>query len=122
MLVCKPAETPVESNRKFSKEAKGKLVDRERYQRLAGRLIYLSHTIPDIAFPVSIVSQYMHSPFEEHLEAIYRILRYLKMTSGKGFFFFPKKTEECNIEAYTGPAQLKIESQHLVIIQKFGAI
>lgn len=30
--------------------------DRGRYQRLVGKLIYLSYTRPDIAFAVSIVS------------------------------------------------------------------
>lgn len=29
----------------------------------------------------------MHSPFEEHLEAVYQILRYLKSTLAKGVFF-----------------------------------
>ncbi|WJZ84337.1 hypothetical protein VitviT2T_003945 [Vitis vinifera] len=41
----------------------------------------------------------MHSPYEVHLEAVYRILRYLKSTPGKGLFF--KKSEEKTIEAYT---------------------
>ncbi|RVW82434.1 Retrovirus-related Pol polyprotein from transposon RE1 [Vitis vinifera] len=35
-------------------------------------------------FLVSVVSQFMHSPTEEQMEAVYRILRYLKMTPGKG--------------------------------------
>ena len=70
-----------------------------RYQKLVGKLIYLSHTRPDIAFAVSIVSQFMHSPYEVHLEAVYRILRYLKSTPGKGLFF--KKSEQKTIEAYT---------------------
>ena len=70
-----------------------------RYQKLVGKLIYLSHTRPDIAFAVNIVSQFMHSPYEVHLEAVYRILRYLKSTPGKGLFF--KKSEEKTIETYT---------------------
>ena len=52
--------------------------DRDSYQRLVGRLIYLSHTRPDIAFSVSMVSQFMHVPGPEHFEAVYRILRYLR--------------------------------------------
>ncbi|RVX14584.1 Retrovirus-related Pol polyprotein from transposon TNT 1-94 [Vitis vinifera] len=70
-----------------------------RYQRLVGRLIYLSHTRPDIGFAVSAVSQFMHSPTEEHMEAVYRILRYLKMTPGKGLFF--RKTENRDTEVYS---------------------
>ncbi|RVX08138.1 Soluble starch synthase 3, chloroplastic/amyloplastic [Vitis vinifera] len=63
---------------------------------LSGGLIYLSHTRPDIGFAVSVVSQFMHSPTEEHMEAVYRILRYLKMTPGKGLFF--RKTENRDTE------------------------
>ncbi|RVW96113.1 hypothetical protein CK203_037829 [Vitis vinifera] len=40
----------------------------DHYQRLVGRLIYLSHTRPDIAFSVSMVSQFMHVPGPEHLK------------------------------------------------------
>ena len=58
--------------------------DRDRYQRLVGRLIYLSHTCPDIAFLVSMVSQFMHALGPEHFEAVYIILRYLKGTPGRG--------------------------------------
>ncbi|RVW23974.1 Retrovirus-related Pol polyprotein from transposon RE1 [Vitis vinifera] len=62
-------------------------------------LDYLSHTRPDIGFAVSAVSQFMHSPTEEHMEAVYRILRYLKMTPGKGLFF--RKTENRDTEVYS---------------------
>jgi len=33
-------------------------VDKETYQRLVGRLIYLCHTRPDISYAVSVVSMY----------------------------------------------------------------
>ena len=76
MLGCKPSNTPIKARKRTKSD--GKLVDRERYQQLVGRLIYLSHTRPDIAFAISLVSQYMHSPKESHLEAMYKILKYLK--------------------------------------------
>eukprot|EP00257_Ricinus_communis_P027384 XP_025014798.1 uncharacterized protein LOC112536351 [Ricinus communis] len=41
----------------------------------------------------------MHSPYEEHFEAVYRILCYLKRTPGKGLFF--KKNEKRGVEVYT---------------------
>ena len=54
MLGCKPSNTPIKVRKRT--ESDGKPVDKERYQRLVGRLIYLSHTRPDIAFIVSVVS------------------------------------------------------------------
>ena len=41
----------------------------------------------------------MHCPYEDHLEAAYRILRYLKSCPGKGLLF--KKGENRTIEAFT---------------------
>ena len=41
----------------------------------------------------------MQVPYEEHMDAIKRILRYLKMTPGKGLMF--GKTNKKTIEAYT---------------------
>ncbi|XP_041999826.1 uncharacterized mitochondrial protein AtMg00240-like [Salvia splendens] len=65
-------------------EEGAKLADREKYQRLVGKLIYLSHTRPDITYAVGIVSQFMHKPQEDHMEAALKIVRYLKGTVGYG--------------------------------------
>ncbi|KAL5810381.1 hypothetical protein ACOSQ3_027083 [Xanthoceras sorbifolium] len=73
-------------------------VDKGRYQRLVGKLIYLSHTSPDIAFPMSSDSQFMNNPNEEHMGAVLRILRYLKMTLGKGICF--KKSEDRGVRIF----------------------
>lgn len=43
-----------------------------------------------------MASQCMHSPKEAHLEAIYRTLRYLKGSIGRGLFF--KKNENKDVE------------------------
>ena len=55
-------------------------------------MIYLSHKHPNIALDMSMVSQFMHSQFmhslgQEHFDVVYRILRYLKGTLGKGLLF-----------------------------------
>lgn len=49
-------------------------MDKKRYQRLVDRLIYLLHTLSDIAFFVSVVSLFMHSLSLEHFKVVYRIL------------------------------------------------
>ncbi|RVW87314.1 Retrovirus-related Pol polyprotein from transposon RE2 [Vitis vinifera] len=50
MLGCKPNDILIKARNRM--ESDGKPVDREKYQRLVGRLIYLSHTRPDIAVDV----------------------------------------------------------------------
>ena len=84
---CRPASTLVDPNIKLGSAEEDIAVDKEMYQRLVGRLIYLSHTRPDIAFAVSLVSQFMHQPKEAHLQAALRIVQYLKGTPGKGILF-----------------------------------
>ena len=99
MMGCKPVDTPMDTNVKLGARTCGTTVDKGRYQRLVGKLIYLAHTRPDIGFSVSVVSQFMNNPSEEHLEAVYRIIRYLKSDPGKGLFF--GKTASRAIEVYT---------------------
>ena len=52
--------------------------DPERYRRLVGKLNYLLVTCPDIAYSVSVVSQYMSAPTVDHQAAVEQILCYLK--------------------------------------------
>jgi hypothetical protein len=59
---CKVTDNPVEVNVKLGKVSESPLIDKGRYQRLVGKLIYLSHTRPDIVYVVSVVSQFMHFP------------------------------------------------------------
>ena len=99
MIGCKPADTPIDPNKKLGDGEQGESVDIGQYQRLVGELIYLSHTRPDIAFAVSLVSQFMHVPHKEHLEVAYRILRYLKNSPGQGLLF--KRSRQRTVEAYT---------------------
>ncbi|RVW74752.1 Retrovirus-related Pol polyprotein from transposon TNT 1-94 [Vitis vinifera] len=99
MLGCKPAETPMDTTVKREESDGSAPVDKGRYQRLVGKLIYLSHTRPDIGFSVSVVSQFMNNPTEKHMTAVIRILRYLKMTPGKGLFF--QRTTKKEIEIFS---------------------
>ncbi|CAL8130715.1 unnamed protein product [Prunus armeniaca] len=50
MLDCKPIDTPSEQNHKLGLYPDQVPTDKERYQRLVGKLIYLAHTRPDIAY------------------------------------------------------------------------
>jgi Reverse transcriptase (RNA-dependent DNA polymerase) len=84
MLDCRPVDTPVVQNLKLGDFPTQVPVNKDRYQRLVGKLIYLSHTRPDIAYAVSLISQFMYAPSEQHMEAVVRILRYLKGAPGRG--------------------------------------
>ena len=99
MLDCKPAETLIEVNHGLSIQGDQVLTDKNQYQRLVGRLIYLSHTRSDIAYTVSVVSQFMHSPSKEHMDAVYRVLRYMKSSLGKVLFF--GRNNDYEITGYT---------------------
>ena len=70
MSGCRLVDTLMDPNMKLWEKGKGTLVYVVRYQRLVGKLICLRHTQPDIAFTVSMVSQFMHAPYEEHLKVV----------------------------------------------------
>ncbi|KAL1203338.1 Retrovirus-related Pol polyprotein from transposon TNT 1-94 [Cardamine amara subsp. amara] len=84
-LGVKPAKTPIEDGYKICPEGEP-LMEVKQYQRLVGRLIYLTITRPDISFAVNQVSQHMQTPSKHHWGMIDRILRYLKGTPGKGIW------------------------------------
>nr|CAN83734.1 hypothetical protein VITISV_024044 [Vitis vinifera] len=74
MLGCQPVDTPIEEGLKLCVEPNQGSTDKGRYQRLVGRLMYLAHTRPDIAYALSVMSQYMHNPGKQYMNAVMRIL------------------------------------------------
>jgi hypothetical protein len=87
MVDCKPCETSIDLKHRLDNDEEGVTADKGQYQRLVGKLIYLAHTRPDIAYAVSVMSQFMHNPKDSHLQAVYRLLRYLKSTPRKGILY-----------------------------------
>ncbi|XP_061340966.1 secreted RxLR effector protein 161-like [Gastrolobium bilobum] len=57
--------------------------DAERYRRLVEKLKYLTDTRPDISFAVSVASQFLNTPCQEHWNVVIRILNYIKAYPGK---------------------------------------
>ncbi|CAL2227906.1 unnamed protein product [Prunus armeniaca] len=99
MLDYKPADTPIVKNHKLGVYVDQVPTNRERYQRLVRILIYSSLTRPDIAYVVSVASQFMYSPSEDHMAIVMRILSYLKSAPRRGLLF--EKNGHLDLEGYT---------------------
>ncbi|RVW49292.1 Retrovirus-related Pol polyprotein from transposon RE2 [Vitis vinifera] len=100
MSGCQPVNTPIDEGLKLCVEPNQVSTDKGRYQRLVGRLMYLAHTRPDLAYALSAVSQHMHNPGDQHMNVVMRILGYLKNAPGKGILF-AKIVDHQSIEVYT---------------------
>ncbi|CAA6671188.1 unnamed protein product [Spirodela intermedia] len=98
-LACKPIVTPVDINVKLGAGGDSPPVNKESFQRLIEKLIYLNHTRPNVAYAVSSSSQFMNDPREIHLQAAYHILPYLKNTIGQGLLF--SRGGDSIVEIYT---------------------
>jgi hypothetical protein len=61
--------------------------------------MYLAHTRPDLAYALSIVSQFMHNPGKQHMDAVTRTFRYIKAMPGKGILFKRNSIEQ-GIQVY----------------------
>ncbi|XP_041995427.1 uncharacterized mitochondrial protein AtMg00810-like [Salvia splendens] len=70
MLDCKLTNTPIVQNHGPQVVKGPATIDRIRYQRLVGKLIYLCHTRPNIVYVVGILSQFMHRHLEEKIVEI----------------------------------------------------
>lgn len=81
---CRPSFFPIEQNTKLGKSETEPKVDASRYRRIVGRLIYLQATRPDVAYAVNMLSQFVSDPRKPHMDALHRVLRYLKTSPGKG--------------------------------------
>lgn len=74
LLDYKPTDTSIVQNHKLGEYHDQVLTDKEMYQRLVRKLIYLFHTRPDIAYAMSVVSQFMRCPSEAHTKVVIQIL------------------------------------------------
>lgn len=91
LLGAQPVDFPMEQNLKLTDDQGEVLNNPSRYRRLVGRLIYLTITRPDISYAANILSQFMHQPRKPHLDAVLRVLRYLKKKSRERLIIFLTK-------------------------------
>ncbi|GJV85188.1 ribonuclease H-like domain-containing protein [Tanacetum coccineum] len=101
LLACKPVSTPLPENiilaHKESEDDKF-LKNITSYQRLVGKLIYLTLTRPDISYSVHYFSQHMQAPLQSHMDLGLKVLRYLKGTPGSGVNY--EKSEHMSLKVY----------------------
>lgn len=90
----------MEPKLELSKREKGNLVNPTEYRSIVGGLRYLTHTRPDISYAVGMVSRFMEKPTDVHLQAVKRILRYVKGTIDFGLTY-ARGNEENIITGYS---------------------
>ncbi|CAL2255816.1 unnamed protein product [Prunus armeniaca] len=83
LLGAKPTKVPMEADLVLTLAGSSSLHEPARYIRLVGKLIYLNIIRPEIAYTVNTLSQFMQDPQRRHLDATYRLLRYLKGAPGQ---------------------------------------
>lgn len=98
MSNCNTEATPVNCNEKLQLKDGADKVDSEMYRSLVGGLIYLTHTRPDLAYAVNLVSRYMHQPSKLHLGAAKRIIKYVASTKNFGIWY--KRAQEIALVGY----------------------
>ena len=86
LTAAKPSVIPMEQNYKLLANDSPLLsnLDASTYRQLVGRLIYLVITRPDLSYSVHVLSQFMNAPRFDHMQAVFRVLRYLKQSPGQG--------------------------------------
>ncbi len=73
--------------------------DTTMYKRIVGSLIYTTITRQNFCYVVGMVSQFMQTPQKPHLDAVRRILRYIKHTLQCGIFYEAKS--QLQVHGYT---------------------
>ena len=88
LLACKPSSIPMNPSFKLVQDNDEPLLDDPQlYRRLVGRMMYLTITRPDITYAVNRLCQFTSAPKAYHLQAVYKVLHYLKGTIGLGLMY-----------------------------------
>eukprot|EP00253_Pinus_taeda_P002191 PITA_02191 len=87
MEYYKPSPSPFQFGAKLLVTYTSPNVDATLYLQLVGKLLYLTHTRPDLSFDVGLIAQFMQNPHEIHWKEAKRILSYVRgyvFTLGSG--------------------------------------
>ncbi|XP_016548115.2 uncharacterized mitochondrial protein AtMg00810-like [Capsicum annuum] len=107
---AKPTVIPIDTNSKLTtKEYDDHIYKNEQgptdppanvhaYQRLTGKLLYLTMTRPDIAYSVQNLSQFLQQPKKSHMDIVIRLVKHIKKKPGQGVLM--SSQENAEVSAY----------------------
>ncbi|GKV24196.1 hypothetical protein SLEP1_g33835 [Rubroshorea leprosula] len=98
MTNCKAMNTPI-SGEKFAIDDGFPKIDVGIYQSMIDSLLYLSTTRPDIMQAISLISRFMQTPRENHLNGVKRVLRCVKGTVDFGIKY--PRTSDVKLIGYS---------------------
>ena len=85
-----PTNTPMKGSTQLLPNNEGTITEaeREKYQGMTRSLMFsMVETRPDIAFAISVASQYAKNPSHLRIEAVKTILKYLKGSQDQGILY-----------------------------------
>ena len=99
MAECKPVTTPLDRNLKLDADSGTTTCEPTHYHQLIGSLIYLTITRPDLSYPVGLLSPFMQTRRDIHLDCAKRVLQYVSNTMDCGILY--KAAMPIGLEGYT---------------------
>lgn len=78
---------PIVPGVKLIKHDFREVADANLYKQMVGCLMYLAATRLDLMYVINLVSRFMGSPSEHHMQVIKRVLRYVKGTMDFGVMY-----------------------------------
>ncbi|MCO5571267.1 hypothetical protein L7F22_025005 [Adiantum nelumboides] len=87
MADCKPIFTPLDQNLKLRIDEGEVLDDATMYRKIVDTLIYMTISRLDLSYAVGLVIQFMQLPRKPHLDAVRRILTYVRATLNYALFY-----------------------------------
>jgi hypothetical protein len=98
-----PTLIPIYPNTRLTKEDSVLEADKHRlYQLIIGSCMYLvTYSRPDLAYPVSYLSQFLAAPSNSHLMAAKRLLRYIKRSKDLKLSFPRSDASEITLGGYS---------------------
>ncbi|XP_074287645.1 uncharacterized protein LOC141612793 [Silene latifolia] len=85
MSMCKASSTPVDTKPKLSSTTDTPCSDPSLYRSLAGALDF-TFTRPDLSYAVQQLCLFMYNPMDAHMNALKRVIRYVKGTVSHGLW------------------------------------